>query len=190
FVDFVLSPENIAKELSSIARSYTGTSLKDDNIAWQKINHHLHSKCGVDFTQYKQTTIHRRMLRRMIMNRKDTLKDYVQLLQNNASETEALYQDMLIAVTSFFRDKQVYEALSTVILPSLLKGRKPNDPIRIWIAGCASGEEAFSFAIAALEYLGEKAIITPIQIFATDLNKKIIERARAGLYSKNALQHV
>lgn len=190
YVDFVLSPANIAKELSSIARSYTGTSLKDDNIAWQKINHHLLSKCGVDFTQYKQTTIHRRILRRMIMNRINTLEAYVQLLQNNASETEALYQDMLIAVTSFFRDKQVYEALSTIILPPLLKERKPNDPIRIWIAGCASGEEAFSFAIAGLEYLGEKAIVTPIQIFATDLNKKNIERARAGLYSKNALQHV
>ena len=191
YVDFILSPENIAKELSSLVQHpYATLPLPDSELDWQKINLYLHSKCGVDFTHYKQTTIHRRILRRMAMNRLNTLEEYAQLLQKNPVETETLYQDMLIAVTNFFRDNQVYEALSNTILPSLLKGRKPNDPIRIWIAGCASGEEAVSFAIAVLEYLGEKAIITPMQIFATDLNEKAIEKARAGLYSKNALQNI
>ena len=102
----------------------------------------------------------------------------------------ALYQDLLISVTNFFRDPGVTDALLDRILPVLFKDRKLNDPLRVWIPGCATGEEAISMAIIILEFLGERAIGTPVQIFATDLNDKAVERARAGIYLKTALQNV
>ena len=106
------------------------------------------------------------------------------MLKENKTEVDALYQDLLITVTNFFRDPVMYQALTNKVLPALLKDRKATDPIRIWIPGCATGEEAVSFAIMLLEYLGEKAVTTQIQIFATDLNEKAIEKARSGIYLK------
>ena len=156
----------------------------------RKIHMLMHSKRGVDFSHYKQTTIHRRIMRRMVLNRLKDLDAYAQLLKENKTEIDALYQDLLITVTNFFRDPVMYQALTNKILPTLLKDRKSTDPLRIWIPGCATGEEAVSFAILLLEYLGEKAVTTQIQIFATDLNEKAIEKARSGIYLKSALQNV
>jgi two-component system CheB/CheR fusion protein len=129
-------------------------------------------------------------MRRMALNRLNDLEAYTDLLKENRNEVDALYQDLLITVTNFFRDTQMYLALTKKLLPALLKDRKSTDPVRIWIPGCATGEEAVSFSIVLLEYLGEKALETPIQIFATDLNEKAIEKARSGVYLKTALQNV
>ncbi|TMI86739.1 MAG: protein-glutamate O-methyltransferase CheR, partial [Bacteroidetes bacterium] len=129
-------------------------------------------------------------MRRMVLHRLQNLEDYYSLLKESKTEIDALYHDLLISVTNFFRETSMYHALTNRILPDLLKNRKPNDPLRIWIPGCATGEEAVSFAITVLEYLGEKAITTPIQIFATDLNEIAIERARSGIYVKSTLQNV
>jgi two-component system CheB/CheR fusion protein len=150
----------------------------------------MYSKRGVDFSHYKQTTIHRRIMRRMALNRLKDLEAYARMLRENTIELNALYQDLLITVTNFFRDPVMYQALTTKILPTVLKGRKSNNPVRIWIPGCATGEEAVSFAIVLLEFLGEKAITMPVQIFATDLNERAIEKARTGIYAKTALQNV
>src|SRR5436190_3293413 len=195
YVDFVMPPEKIAKELASLIRHpYSVTAqhdfLLENKTGLRKIHMLMHSKRGVDFSNYKQTTIHRRIMRRMALNKMKDLDSYLQLLKENKQEVDALYQDLLITVTNFFRDPGMYQALTNKILPSLLKNRKPGDPIRIWIPGCATGEEAVSFAIVLLEYLGEKALTMQIQIFATDLNEKAIEKARSGIYPKTALQNV
>ncbi len=195
YVDFVMPPEKIAKELASfIQHPYAITTPNDymleNRSELRKIHLYMYNKRGVDFSYYKQTTIQGRILRRMALNKIKDLTDYVQLLKENKTEVDALYQDLLITVTDFFRDSALYQALSTKILPNLLKNRKLNDPLRIWIPGCATGEEAISFAIVVLEYLGEKAISTQIQIFATDLNEKAIEHARNGVYLKTAVQNI
>jgi two-component system CheB/CheR fusion protein len=186
FVDFVMSPDKIAKELATLIRHPYSVSSPNDYLAehkpdLRKIHLLMYSKHGVDFSYYKQTTIYRRIMRRMALNRINDVGTYLEMLKENKTEVDALYQDLLITVTNFFRDEEMYRALTSKILPALTKGRKINDPIRIWIPGCATGEEAVSFAVVLLEYLGEKAITTQIQIFATDLNEKAIERARAGI---------
>lgn len=195
YVDYVMSPDKIALELASlIQHPYSVTTQNDFLLAnrngLRKIHSLLHSKRGVDFAHYKQTTIHRRIMRRMALNRTRDIDSYLQLLKDNQHEVDALYQDLLIMVTDFFRDPVMYQALTNKIMPSLLKNRKQTDPIRIWIPGCATGEEAVSFAIILLEYLGEKAVTMQLQIFATDLNEKAIEKARTGIYMKTALQNV
>jgi two-component system CheB/CheR fusion protein len=195
YVDFVMSPEKIAKELATLIKHpYAVTTQNDflleNKTELRKIHMLMHNRRGVDFSHYKQTTIHRRIMRRMALNKLKDLESYLQLLKENKQEVDALYQDLLIMVTNFFRDAAMYQALTNKILPSLLKNRKPTEPVRIWIPGCATGEEAVSFAIVLLEYLGEKALTLQIQIFATDLNEKAIERARAGIYTKTALQNV
>jgi two-component system CheB/CheR fusion protein len=196
YVDFVMPPTRIAKELASLIKYPYSRILtqneyfKDHKAELRKIHLILLAKRDVDFSHYKETTIHRRIIRRMLLSRLENLDQYIQLLKSNKSEVDALYQDLLITVTNFFRDKTIYDALTHKILPDLLKDRQPSDALRIWIPGCATGEEAVSFAIVLLEYIGEKAASIPIQIFATDLNEKAIERARTGIYSKSLLQNV
>jgi two-component system, chemotaxis family, CheB/CheR fusion protein len=195
YVDFVMPPDKIAKELVTlIQQPYSVTTqnefFSENKSELRKIHLIMNTKRGVDFSHYKQSTIHRRIIRRMALNRLSDLNEYAQLLKENKSELDALYQDLLIAVTNFFREPQLYKALTEVILPGFFKPRKYADPLRIWIPGCATGEEAVSFAICILEFLGEKAITTQIQIFATDLNEKAIEKARSGIYLTSALQNV
>ncbi len=195
YVDFVMNPEKIAQELALLIKHPYAVTSPNEFTAYNKnelnkIHMIMNSKRGVDFSLYKQSTIHRRILRRMALHKINNIHDYAQILRNNKSEVDALYQDLLIAVTNFFRDANLYQTLISSVLPSLFKNRKSNDPIRIWIPGCATGEEAISFAIVILEFLGEKAITTPVQMFATDLNEKAIEKARTGIYLKSALQNV
>jgi len=194
-VDFVMPPDKIAAELAAlIQHPYAVTTQNEfmlqNKNELRKIHMMMHSKRGADFSHYKQTTIHRRIMRRMVLNRLENLEAYAQLLKENKGEVDALYQDLLITVTNFFRDPVMYQALTNKVLPAILKDRKVTDPLRIWIPGCATGEEAVSFAILLLEYLGEKAMSMQIQIFATDLNEKAIEKARSGIYLKSALQNV
>jgi two-component system, chemotaxis family, CheB/CheR fusion protein len=195
-IDFILSPEGIANELVEIVKEPYGVfqvSETEDasfDAEMKKIQAILHNRKGVDFSFYKQTTIKRRILRRMSLKRLTTLNDYTRLLRNDAAELDMLYRDLLINVTSFFREPTVYQALFETIFPAIFANRKPNDPIRIWCPACASGEEASSIAICLFEYLKEKAINTPIVIFGTDLNETAIEKARSGLYSASALQNV
>ncbi len=195
YVDFVMPPDKIAKELAMlIQHPYSVTTANEfgqqNKNELRRIHMLMHSKKGVDFSHYKQTTIHRRIMRRMALNRLNDLEAYAQLLRENKTEVDALHQDLLICVTDFFRDPVMYQALTSKILPALLKDRKPTDPVRIWIPGCATGEEAVSFAICLLEYLGEKILTTQVQIFATDLNEKAIEKARSGIYLSTTLQNV
>ncbi len=195
FVDFVLPCKGIAKELSAIVKTSLGVLTANDtaeiNISEiKKIQALLHAKKGVEFGYYKQTTVNRRIQRRMAINKYNNLADYTKFIKENSAELELLYKDLLINVTSFFRDPNIYEALTTKIFPEILKNRKDNDLIRIWTPACASGEEAYSIAICLYDYLQNKALSTPIQIFGTDLNETVIEKARTGIYAKGLLENV
>ncbi|HEY4207482.1 MAG TPA: CheR family methyltransferase [Puia sp.] len=195
FVDFVLPPDKIATELKAILKGVYQNDNQIENIetneeSLRKIHVILLHKHDVDFTLYKQTTIVRRIIRRMSLNRLTSLEQYIRLLRENSAEVDLLYKDLLINVTSFFREPTLYTSLSKKIFPTLLKGRRFNDPIRIWIPACATGEEPYSIAICLFEYLKDKAMSTPLQIFATDLSEPAIAKARSGIYNQNSLMNV
>jgi len=190
-VDFILTPQQIAEELAKISThpyiNHLSSVKPVDNLtevgdALTIIFSLLRTATGVDFNHYKQTTLRRRIMRRMMLYKLDKLEDYVRYLQDHPIEVTALYQDVLITVTSFFRDPEAFEALKTQVFPVIAKDRKPDTPIRIWVAGCSTGEEAYSIAICLLEFFNNQSINIPIQIFATDVNDVAIEKARSGIY--------
>ncbi|MEA5578343.1 chemotaxis protein CheB [Anabaena sp. UHCC 0451] len=191
YVDFILTPQQIAEKLANIStHPYINHSktvkptevMPEEKDALLKIFKILRAATGVDFTHYKENTLKRRIQRRMMLYRFDKLEDYLHYLQEKPTEVTALYQDVLITVTSFFRDAEAFEALKTQVFPILINKRKPDDPIRVWIAGCSTGEEAYSIAICLLEFFTNKGMNIPIHIFATDINEVAIEKARAGIY--------
>lgn len=121
----------------------------------------------------------------MVVHKIDKLEEYVKYVQTNPAEIKALYQDMLINVTSFFRNAAVFDALKTEVFPVILKRHAPDSPIRVWTPGCASGEETYSAAITLLEFLGDKASEFSIQFFGTDVSEASITKARSGFYPEN-----
>jgi len=190
-VDFVLPPDAIGRELARVrahpylassASSRTAELLPDGDPQLKNILHLLQTANEVDFSDYKPATVKRRILRRMALHKVGELKEYVQFLRHHPAEAEALYEDMLIKVTSFFRDPDAFEALKAEVFPSILKHRSPEEPIRVWVPGCSTGEETYSQAIALLEFLGNRSADIPIQLFGTDLGQGGIEKARAGIY--------
>nr|WP_321465314.1 PAS domain S-box protein [uncultured Desulfobulbus sp.] len=142
----------------------------------------LKTQTGHDFSAYKRNTILRRIDRRMVVNEIQQCQQYLTLLKQNPQEIEALYQELLIGVTGFFRDPEAFDLLRTEVIPHLVANRTEDNPIRIWHACCATGEEAYSVAMLIQEYLEENALQTKVQIFATDLDEKAINQARAGVY--------
>ena len=197
-VDFVLPPADIARQLADIAR-HAYVSPEDTPLVltppaevphYGKVMNLLHQSAGVDFTHYKATTLNRRIARRMALQKIDRLAEYAELLREKPAEIEALFQDILINVTSFFRDAETFELLKTRIFPRITDGRNTSDAIRIWVVGCSTGEEAYSIAISFSEYMAREGRVWPVQIFATDLNGVGIERARAGLYPKSISERV
>ncbi len=214
-VDFILPPAEIAAGLANISRhpfitaaskaneQNPSTDSTDDQAALAGIFNLLRQACGVDFTHYKHTTLRRRILRRMALYRQENLTDYWRYLQESPAEVQALYQEILIRVTHFFRDAGAFETLKQEVLPVLLRDRQrlPSDsnlrgdrapvaPIRIWVAGCSTGEEAYSLAICMLEFLTNQPQPPPIQIFATDVSELAIEMARTGIYLPSQVAEV
>ncbi len=196
-VDVILPPGKIAKELARLARHpFVASKAKDkgevfpeSDDALSKIFLLLRRQTGNDFTYYKPTTIQRRIHRRMLLHKLERLDDYVRYLQENPSEIDQLFHDLLINVTEFFRDSSTFEALAAKVFP-MLKDRPADMPIRIWVPGCSTGEEPYSLAITLLEYLGDSAGNMAIQIFATDIDENAIAIARTGLYPESINQHV
>jgi len=184
-VDFVLSPEEIPLKILEVNRGARADSgeiirLQDGDVFRQIISLLLIRK-GTDFTYYKQTTVSRRILRRMKLIGQESASAYLHFLRENETEQDTLYQDMLIPVTSFFRDTVSFEHLCESALPHIIKNKTKTDPVRIWIAGCSSGQEAYSIAMCFREFLG--AGYEKIQIFATDLSSRAISKARSGTYT-------
>jgi len=192
-VDYVLPPKQIARELARIARSPRSQSSitieaalpAPDGAVLSNIFQMLRRTTGVDFTHYRKTTIVRRIQRRMVVHKVEKLGEYVRYLHSNAGEIKSLYQDMLINVTSFFRNPPVFDVLSSTVFPSIMKSRHPESVLRVWTPGCASGEETYSVAICLLEFLGDKAAEVPIQFFGTDVSEPSVTKARAGVYPEN-----
>ena len=198
-IDMVLAPKGIAQALirmrdhpyvAGSPAANDGGSESDRNIQLAQIFRLLKQVCKVDFSDYKPATIRRRIMRRMALRRADQLSDYVNLLQEDRNEVEALYQDILINVTSFFRDPDVFDAINKTVYPALFRDRAPTDTIRVWVPGCSTGEEAYSHAIVLLEYVTSKKLDVPVQIFATDLSPIAIRKARTGVYKKSIISDV
>lgn len=198
-VDSVLSPGKIAAELTrmshhpyiALAQPAEADAAADDGgNSFRKICLLLRSATGVDFLQYKPATIGRRIGRRMALQRIDSLQKYLQVLHKNSSEVEALYQDILVHVTGFFRDPDAFQALRTKVLPNLAASRAAGRPIRVWVPGCSTGEEVYSIAMLLLEALGDQSGQTRIQVFGTDISEPPIQRARGGAYPEASLADV
>lgn len=194
-VDYVLSPDQIAQELQRIQKRSTPRELSSDSFdgkdrLLREIFRLLKTFSKVDFVDYKAATIRRRILRRMNMNQIAELADYVKLLHRNPQEVESLYRDVLIHVTSFFRNPDVFESLREVVYPKILADRSTSDPVRVWVPGCSTGEETYSHAISLVEMLSELRLEVPIQIFGTDLSEQAIQRARAGIYQESIASEV
>lgn len=195
-VDLVLSPSEIAREIGRISHHpyvkhpvQTLEAPAAEPGIGRVLEVLLHA-AGVDFAQYKFNTLQRRITRRMLLHRVDALDDYVSMLESNPAEVEALCADMLIGVTSFFRNPESYEVLKDKVFPELAGNRSRHDPVRVWALGCSTGEEAYSLAMAYSEHAEAAGTRVPMQIFATDLNEAGIDKARAGLYSKSITQDV
>jgi two-component system CheB/CheR fusion protein len=145
----------------------------------------IRSDFGTDLTQYKRSTIDRRLERRMLFRRVETLADYVRFVQQDHDELQALHRDILISVTSFFRDRDAFAALEATVIPQLLKQKRPGEPLRVWVPACATGEEAYSIAMCLLEACDAQARDQRLQIFGTDVDDGSIQRARRGVYPGN-----
>lgn len=157
---------------------------KNSDSGFKKILLLLRSHSGVDFSLYKSPTIQRRVARRLLLNKRDTLTSYADFLRGNDAELDALYSDVLVSVTSFFRNPEAFEVLQGTIFPELLQ-RPGNDPVRIWTLGCSTGQEAYSIAMAFTEVADAAGSRQKLRLFATDLNAALIEKARHGLYAKS-----
>jgi len=191
-IDFILPPEKMPAQLITLNLAFkngaemetrqTGAVAEDD---FRQVIALLHASKGMDFSHYKQTTIRRRIIRRIALNMLSTITDYCDFLAGNKTELETLYKDLLIAVTQFFRDPAVFDVLQNSVFPALLKGKPANEPLRIWVAGCSTGQEAYSIIMCLHEHLGAKATNTKIQLFATDISDASIAKARSGIYRKN-----
>ena len=190
-VDFILPPEEIPQKLLEVTTKIVRSDEelqnipKQDEDAFKQILSLLRIRKGVDFTYYKQTTIRRRILRRMVVNKNEETGDYLKFLRGNNPEQDLLFQDMLIPVTSFFRDKKVFENLCNHIFPAIIKNKIPGEITRVWVAGCSTGQEVYSFAMCFKEFLGDSH--ERIQIFGTDLSEPAIIKARTGIYEKSEL---
>ena len=202
-VDLTLAPREIAAALVEIAHHpyvRNGDSLEPSDAfqeiaasdadeppsgAMQEIFSLLRATSGIDFKLYKLPTIHRRLQRRMALHKLTRVEQYLEYAQDNPNEITQLYQDILIHVTRFFREPETFEALRSHVFPEILARRNIEAPLRIWICGCATGEEAYSVAIELLEFLGESEPDVPVQIFATDVSEAAIEHARTGIYPES-----
>ena len=192
FADFCLTPKAIGEELARISRRQEALRQPKPPTQAARIQEQIarlmllvRSAFGNDLTRYKPSTVERRIERRMTLHRIGQLEEYVKYVQSNPDELHALYKDMLIAVTNFFRDPGAFEALKTRVFPKVLESKDGRSAIRIWVPACATGEEAYSVAIALIEFLGDRAPDTRIQIFGTDVDDDSIQTARRGVYPQN-----
>ncbi|HWF59363.1 MAG TPA: chemotaxis protein CheB [Nitrospira sp.] len=149
----------------------------------------LRNHSGVDFSLYKSTTIQRRIIRRMVLSKYALLEPYADSLRGHSKELDALYSDVLISVTSFFRNLDAFELLKRKVFPKLLQQRS-DDPVRVWVLGCSTGQEAYSIAMMFMESSEEASRMRKLQVFATDLNEALLDKARSGLYAKSLSQDV
>lgn len=189
-VDYVLPPADMPAQLAAYVRRASGWAVGTGSIhalvqatdALQKIFVLLRNQSGHNFSQYKTNTIVRRIDRRMILQKISEIDAYILFLQKTPAEVEALFQDLLIGVTQFFRDPEAFGMLESVAIPHIFENKEPGSTIRVWVPGCATGEEAYSIAILLQEKMEALKQNYRVQLFATDIDRVAIEQARTGLY--------
>ncbi len=188
-VDYVLAPGDMGAQLIAYSTHIFGrkpspvskpTPKAEDTL--KKICVLLRGHTGHDFSQYKQNTIVRRIERRMAIHQIERMEDYLRYAQKNPNEMGALFRDLLIGVTSFFRDPEAFAALESQVVPRLFAGKSRTGAVRVWVCGCSTGEEAYSIAILLHEYIEKMKLTCRVQIFATDIDRQAIDQARAGIF--------
>ena len=205
--DYALALPALAKELARLGRNphlrvsgarprKRASGVRDQPVAPRdeatlgKIMAVVKKAAGVDFREYKTPTFERRLGRRMVLRRMENQQKYLALIEGDPEEARALCEDALIHVSSFFRDPEVFEELKARVLPEILKHKAEGAPIRVWVAGCSTGEEVYSLAITLLEFLGDAARPHPIQLFGSDVSEQAVRRARAGAYADGAMRGI
>jgi two-component system CheB/CheR fusion protein len=188
-VDYVLPPKEMPEQLLDYASRAFERAPRPARAAASgavdllpQVLHLLRDRSGHDFTHYKTNTLRRRIERRMAVTRVDRLEDYITLLGGDPVEVETLFRELLIGVTNFFRDAPAFAALASQVLPELIAAHASGDPVRVWVPGCSTGEEAYSIAILLQEQAVSAKRNVPAQVFATDIDSDAIERARVGVY--------
>ena len=193
FVDLVLNPDSIAREMRHIAASMVDAGNKlqlSDGDLMVQVFSILRNVTNVNYTYYKQTTILRRIERRIVVTHNRNLQEYVKYLSNNPDEARLLAKEVLIGVTSFFRDPDYFDVLKDRVVYDLVKNSTPTEQIRVWVAGCSTGEEAYSIAILFAEVMEELGLRRDVKIFATDLDADSIAVAGRGIYGDNISEDV
>ncbi|MFA6029687.1 MAG: chemotaxis protein CheB [Elusimicrobiota bacterium] len=188
-VDFVLPPAEMPDYLIRyVAHAFGGprrpappAAAKAEDML-SKVFALLRVQTGHDFSKYKPNTIARRAERRMALQQIATLEDYVRYLRQTPAEVDALFRDLLIGVTKFFRDPEAFKTLEEQAVPRLFAGKAAGSTVRVWVPGCSTGEEAYSIAMLLQERLDSLKTNCRVQVFATDLDRRAIEHARAGVY--------
>jgi len=197
-VDVVCPPEKMADRLMNYVTSpanfergelyYPGdVDQSGDRFEIFRLFRH---RFGIDFSLYKPATIDRRIERRVQLSRSADLKDYVEKLRSDSEEIDLLYRDLLVEVTQFFRDADAFEILRSEVIPQMVKSAAPDSEIRVWVPGCATGEEAYSLAILIDEAISASGKTISLKVFATDVHQRSLEIASAGVYSAPALENV
>ncbi len=190
-VDLIVPPAEIAAELGRLGRLYShpelrtleeGKAAPTDQDVLRKIFHMLRGFAGLDFGLYKPGTVNRRISRRLLVTQTESLTGYLKLLESSPDELRLLHEDLLVGLTWFFRDPDMFDALKTIVFPKIFEARKPHQQVRIWVAGCSTGEETYSIVMALLEYTSAHNLEPVIQVFGTDVSDRSIEKARTGCY--------
>jgi len=184
-VDFILEPELMPGTIEDYVKREQELTLDtaDDQKNLEAIVHLINEQLPLDFSDYKQTTILRRIKRRAAYNNFNRLENYIDFLKTTPIEIAALAKDFLISVTSFFRDEEAFNFIEQKVLPGILEKLAPEEELKLWVAGCATGEEAYSLAILIAEQLGGKLKDTVVKIFATDIDTAALTQAGKGIYS-------
>jgi two-component system CheB/CheR fusion protein len=190
YATHVLPVEGIPDAMLSGARTLGGSQGHPTDASLSRILMTVRSGTGHDFSQYKQTTIRRRIARRMLQHDIESTEVYARYLKEHPSEVQSLFKELLINVTSFFRDREAFEALKSDVLPHMFAGKPKGYVIRVWVAGCATGEETYSIAMLMHEYMDETGLDLKVQFYSTDLDEEAIGTARTATYPPNVAQDV
>ncbi len=197
-VDFILSPGEMPRHLQHVKKAYRtnyayadDTEIPaDDEDVFRQILWQLRHRTGNDFSHYKQPTLRRRIARRMVLTNYVKPDDYLDFLRSDEKEQDALFNDILIPVSYFFRDHEIFDTLDDSVFPLLIKNTQEGENLRVWVAGCSTGEEAYSLAICLHEFISEKSLNLKVQIFASDISESNIIKARTAIYGKEDLVNV
>lgn len=191
--DLILSPAAIAERLLKLVSRSSGRvekSAESTSLEFERVIQSLQSKHSIDFAHFKSASVERRILRRVLLGNHDSISDYAALLESDEQAVEILYQDLLIGVTSFFREPERFEALGNLVFPSIFEGQRGKDSVRVWVAGCSTGEEVYSLAIMLFEFLAGRSDPPRITIYGTDINERSLAKARSAVYSAYSLREV